>query len=248
MKNLIVGSLALGLLFGCGSGDTSESEGSSGINLWDYMVPKESLSIVFDKITLLNNEVSTTENGLFTHEYTVVSDHEVNGAWRDKEGEYAIKLENDLLYYAPIESDPDYSWSSGSIQASRSEGDFIYRSTGDYGGSTTSGGTTSSLSVSGLDCVVNKVYDTITLYEGYSYADVLEIKCETSLNQKYGESDAPLIVHGVDRYYEYYQRDRGWIGKVNKDCIVAIGDDTFEFIDDNNGSCVQHRSEYILAQ
>ena len=243
MKKLIFSSIATLLLIGCGSGESS----SSSTKIWDYFVPNQSLTILFNKITTVNNNIDSRENDTFTHEYNIISKNEVHGSWRNAEGEYSIKLENNFLKYAPIESDPDYSWSSGSIRASVDQGDSLYSSDGSYGTSETFAGLTSSLFVSGLDCVLHKVHDNITLYPGYSYKDVLEVECQNKLDQKYGERGSIQSIQGIDRYYEYYEKNRGWIGKINKNCIVAIGDNTFEFVDDNNGSCIKTKTEYILA-
>ena len=247
MKNIIFSLTLLFLLIGCGAGDSSD-DSSSKVKIWEYLVPNKSLTLLFDKIITVDGKINSKENEIFFHEYNFVNNREVRGRWRDSEGEYSIKIENDFIKYAPIETNPNYSWSSGSFRETIDVGMFLYRSDGDYGTTSTSSGITSSFFVRGLDCVVNKVYDNLTLYDSYSYKNVLEVKCETRLDQEYGDSRSPQIIEGIDRYYEYYEKNRGWIAKVNKNCIVATGNNKFDFIDDNNGTCIQTRTEYILAK
>jgi hypothetical protein len=255
IKKSLFSIVVVALLVGCNSSSSSDdSTGSNSggveINTWDYLVPDNSIELSFDEIVTVNSNVISLEENSFRHEYSVISDTEVHGNWRDYEGEYSYKIKDfsggvTQVVFAPIEESPDYAYSSGGVNLYRTIGDFFYKSRGVSGFSNTSFGTVSSREISGGNCILNNIYDTKELYDGYVYQNVIELKCENTQRQEYGDLDSPMSITGIDRYYEYYQKGIGWIGKVDKTCIVAIVDD-YEFIDDDNTTCVKSVTKYKL--
>ena len=231
--------LAVILISGCGSSESS----SGSIELWDYVVSKSSSILSFDKIETVDSEASSTEIGSYTHEYEVISDSEVKGPYRTYDGEYLFE-KGSYISYGPSDENASGSYASGSIVPTMDIGDYIYMSKGSSGWFNSSGGTTFSVTTTGKECVISKLYDNITLYDGYDYSDVLEVTCETSLDQEY----TPTQIVGNDIHKEYYQKDTGWIAKVNSDCIVAIADNGYEFIDDDNTTCVKTTTSYELLK
>ena len=254
IKKSIIAIVGISLFWGCGSSSSKSNNNPNNeeisINVWDYFVPNESSSLSFDKIEMINSEVTSTELNAFTHSYNIISDTQATGNWRDYEGEYSYKIKHfngevTEVTFAPVEESPNYAYSSGGIRIYRNIGDFFYNSGGDFYFTTFDSSTISSTNIVGGRCVLNNIYNTKELYNGYSYRDVIELKCETTRNQKYGDINSPMTIRGVDRYYEYYQKGVGWIGKINKTCVVAKIDD-YEFIDDNNATCIKTTTEYKL--
>ena len=229
-------------MVGCSSDDSSSSD---TINMWDYINPGRLINILFDIIEVTNGETTSTEIGSLTHEYLYVSNSEVNGSWRDYEGVYNISNNGSYISFAPVEENPSYDWTSASFHTNLANGDFLYRSVADSGFSTTSSNIKSSLYITGGECVLNAKLSSITFLNNYTYEDVVEIKCESTRTQEYGEIGSTQTIVGADIFYEYYQKNQGWIAKVDKNCIVAI-DGSYEFIDDESATCVKTYTKYIL--
>jgi len=264
-KNILLSTTLVLLLVGCGSTSSSDKKNetsvpssknilngkdetnvpSSKISLWEYIVPNQSKNLPFDKYKVVNSAISTTEIGSYTHEYLVINNNEINGSWRNFEGKYSIRNDNGYIKFSLI-AGQSFNSVSGSFRESAEVGSFVYLDgTGGASYSNTFAGETSSYSASSGECMLNKHHKSITLYPGYSYNDVIELKCEYKIMQKHGKNNVIKTLDGVQRSYEYYQKDTGWIAKVDKDCIVDIAD-RYEFIDDSNDSCVKTVTEYQL--
>ncbi len=246
-SKILLAFILLLSLSACGT-DSSDNTDSTSVSLWEYLVSSESKTLSFDKIQITDTQITSTEIGSFSREYTFINSDEVNGSWRSFDGIYSIKNQNNFINYSIVDVQSASSSVSGSFVNSKKVGDFLFLDgTGGASITQTFGDIISSYSSDSGECVLNKLYDTITLYENYSYNNVLEIKCEHTITQKYGSVDSPRVVAGTQRAYEYYQKEIGWIAKVDKDCIIAI-DSGYEFIDDSSSSCVKTKASYELLQ
>ena len=244
MKNYFLGIVAAAFLVGCGS---SDSDTAIEVSLWNYMVPSNSTSYNFDKIITEEGVTTSTEIATLTHQYDIVDSDEVNGSWRMFEGVYSIKREDGWIKFSYLNSEPNpVAYVGGGFHEIEDTGNFLYTdSTGGASYSSTFGDESWSYTPSSGECILNKQYPTITLFDGYSYDDVIEIKCTHGVVQKYSNDETSLEIDGVNESFEYYQKDKGFIAKVDKNCYVAT-EGAYDLLDDNSSSCIKTTTIYYL--
>ena len=244
MRSLHVMSLLLGimLLSGCessseNSGSDAATSSSSSVDLWEYLVPKSSVTYTFDKVQLSDDVIYKDEKGYLTHSYSVVSNSEVVGPWRFFDGNYSYSLEGSDIQYEGIKDENSQASAIGLIPQKGAIGKELYLSQGGYGYSDTLGNVTKKFYSEPKMCKISALYESKELYSGYTYSNLLEVKCEELWQQTYIEDDVVTEINGTNYYYEYYQKGVGWIGKVDTNCVVkTIG--SYEFTDDSNSSCL----------
>ena len=241
IKTLISTVLVALIISGCGSSDSDDNSKSGNIAMWGYLVSDKSAVLSFDSIKAEDSVITSTSIGNYTHEYVLINENEVKGSYREYDGDYTYK-NGDYISFGPTENNTSSSYSLGSITSKMDVGGFLYSSRGGSGWSTTSGGITFSIFTDGKDCIISKLHESVTLYEGYTYNDVMEVTCEDKLDQQYASTN----IIGIDRYKEYYQKSVGWIAKVNNDCIVSIAANGYKFLDDDNTTCVNTTTDYEL--
>jgi len=247
MKKIVLSFTLAFLFIGCGSSDTNNNT-TDNIEMWNYIVPSTSQTLSFDIIKTVDGVVDSTEIGSLTHEYNVISNSEVNGSWRVFQDLYSITNDNNQIKFSPPQT-PQYDSVSGGFYTNSSIGSYLYMDgTGGPGFAHTFAGESYSYSSSSGQCTINAHYDTKTLYSGYTYNDILEVKCEHTINTSYSDDYGTTSVIDMQTpqiSYEYYQNGKGWVAQVDRDCIVQIAG-SHEFIDDANSSCLKTRTTYTL--
>jgi len=210
---------------------------------WDYIVADHSVVINFDQIVVTNSVETSLLKENFSHEYVYISDINVEGPFRENNRQYNYTKEGTINF---IEIGKEALNNVSRFPLTIELNKTIYLG-GGTGFANTSGGVSISSFEDAQDCILTAIHDTITLYDGYSYSNVMEISCEGTITQTYADEETSEITfNGMQRYKEYYQKGTGWIGRIDRDCISqTLGN--MNIIDDSNLTCNTTSEVYKLA-